>query len=67
MEITTELIAKAKKLAMDNYTEWGQWVVECMDDAALAEDLADFDTLDEWVEIRKRVADAHGEIENTAW
>jgi hypothetical protein len=67
MEVTPEVLAEAKKLASENYSTWGQWVVECFSDAELREDLAEFDTLDDWVEIRVAVGEHHAEIENTAW
>ena len=51
-----ELISKAKKLAQDNYETWGQWIVECCDDNELALDLANFNTLEEWVDVRISVA-----------
>ena len=62
-----ELVAEARNLAEDNYSTWGQWVVECMTDAELSESLGDARTLAEWVAIRKVVASAHCEIESTAW
>jgi hypothetical protein len=58
MMITTkELIVEAKKLANDNYESWGQYVVECYTDSELEKDLSDFDSLEDWVDIRIRVAD----------
>jgi hypothetical protein len=58
---------EAKKLALENYSTWGQWVVECFEDSELREELDDFDTMEEWVEIRIGVADANEEIENSSW
>lgn len=56
MIITQELINRAKKLAQDNYETWGQYVVECYTDEELTEDLSDFSTLEEWIDIRISVA-----------
>jgi len=52
MVVTNDLIDKAKKLANDNYETWGQYIVECYEDSELAESLEDFNSLDEWVEVR---------------
>ncbi len=57
MIATKELVAEAKKLAQDNYESWGQYVVECYTDSELEKDLSDFDSLEDWVDIRIRVAD----------
>ena len=57
MITTKELIVEAKKLANDNYESWGQYVVECYTDSELEKDLSDFDSLEDWVDIRIRVAD----------
>jgi len=57
MIATKELIVEAKKLANDNYESWGQYVVECYTDSELEKDLSDFDSLEDWVDIRIRVAD----------
>ena len=61
MIVTKELVDQAKKLAQDNYETWGDWIVECYDDENLVEDLADFDCLEEWVDIKIRVAEVHRE------
>lgn len=61
MVVTPELVSKAKKLANDNYESWGHWVVECFGDKELAEDLSDFETLEEWVDIRIAIAGIHEE------
>jgi hypothetical protein len=50
-------IAKVRKLAESNYDSWGQYVVECYTDKELVKDLADFNTLEEWIEIRITVAE----------
>jgi hypothetical protein len=68
MMITTkELIVEAKKLANDNYESWGQYVVECYTDEELKEDLSDFATLQEWIDIRISVANVLGERESSWW
>lgn len=54
---------KALELAQDNYATWGQYVVETTTLEELQEQLEDFDTLEQWVEVRERVADAYREIE----
>lgn len=64
MEVTQEILAKAKQLSLDNYETWGQWVVECMEDKELEEDLRDFENLDDWVEIQERVGKVYEEREN---
>lgn len=61
MKVTPELVAKAKKLAEDNYETWGQWIVECYSNEELAEALEDFESLEEWVDIRIRVAEVYAE------
>ena len=60
-------LERAKTLATENYGTWGQWIVECYDDADLMEELADYDTLEDWVEIRERIADAHEETERSSY
>lgn len=67
MNLPAFTVAEAKKLANDNYSSWGQWVIECLDDEELLEEIIDFDTIEDWIEIREQVADAHREIENTAF
>lgn len=59
-------LKKAKQLAEDNYEEWGQWVVECMTDEELKRDIGE-DSLEEWVEFRKRIASIHRERESEIW
>ena len=61
MLITQKLIAEAKKLAYDNYEAWGQYIVECYTDEELEECLEDFDSLDEWVEVRISIANIYDE------
>ena len=63
MVVTTDLIDKAKKLANDNYETWGQYIVECYEDSELAESLEDFNSLDEWVEVRISIANIYEERE----
>lgn len=63
MLITPELIAEAKKLANDNYESWGQYIVECYTDEELEECLEDFNSLDEWVEVRISIANIYEERE----
>ena len=57
----------AKKLAGENYETWGQWVIECMSDSELLEDTLDYDTIKDWVDMRKGVGSVFKEIEDTAW
>ena len=52
-----EMIAQVRQMAQDNYESWGQYVVECNTDEQLVNDLADFGTLEEWVNIRITVAE----------
>jgi len=63
MLATKELIAEAKKLANDNYESWGQYIVECYEDSELAESLEDFNSLEEWVEVRISIANVLEERE----
>ena len=63
MIITPELIAEAKELANDNYETWGQYIVECYEDSELAESLEDFNSLEEWVEVRISIANIYEERE----
>lgn len=60
-------VENAIKLASDNYSEWGQWVIECMSKKEIEDDLAEFDTLEDWVYIKKTVGSVYRDIENTAW
>ena len=66
MIVTNELLNNAKNLAQDNYETWGQYIVECYTDEELKESLVDYDTLEEWVEIRKRVAEVYEE-RSSSW
>lgn len=63
MLVTQEMIVEAKKLAKDNYEDWGQYVVECYEDGDLKESLESFDTLEDWVEVRIAVAEVYSERE----
>jgi hypothetical protein len=63
MVVTTDLIDKAKKLANDNYETWGQYIVECYEDSELAESLEDFDSLEDWIEVRISIANIYEERE----
>ena len=63
MIITPELIVEAKELANDNYETWGQYIVECYEDSELAESLEDFDSLEEWIEVRISIANIYEERE----
>ena len=65
--VTDQEVKEAKQLADDNYSAWGQWVTECMSDDEIREDLASMKSLKAWVAIRKRIASAYSEIENTAF
>ena len=58
-----EMVAQVKQMAEDNYDSWGQYVVECYTDKELVKDLADFETLEEWVDIRIAVAEVIAERE----
>lgn len=60
-------ISDARTLAAKNYQAWGQWVIECQSDADIEEDLRICGSITEWVELRKSIAGAASEIENTAW
>jgi hypothetical protein len=57
-------VEQAKKLAMDNYDSWGQFVIECMTDNEIEASLFDL-TLEEWVKIREDVGGYFREIERT--
>jgi hypothetical protein len=59
-----EMIAQVKQMAEDNYDSWGQYVVECYTDEEIVKDLANFDTLEEWVDIRIAVAEVIEERES---
>lgn len=63
MNVTPEVIVKAKELAEKNYSTWGQYIVECYTDNELAEELADHKTLAAWVKTRKAVASVYAERE----
>ena len=63
MLVTQEMIVEAKKLANNNYESWGQYIVECYEDSELAESLEDFDSLEEWIEVRISIANIYEERE----
>ena len=67
MRATPELLSQVKQMAQDNYETWGQYIVECYTDKELADNLSDFDTLEEWIEIRKSVADVLEERWDSGW
>ena len=67
MIVNDELLNKAKNLAEENYETWGQYIVECYTDEELAEDLYEIGTMEEWVEIRKSVANVIEERRNSGW
>ena len=60
-------ISAARDLAAKNYQTWGQWVIECQSDADIEEDLRICGSMQEWIALRKSIASAASEIENTAW
>lgn len=63
-------LERAKALATEHYSTWGQWVIECLDDADLEKELElekEYNDLKEWVEIRERIADAHEETERSSY
>ena len=65
--VADQEVKEAKQLAEDNYSAWGQWGTECRSDDEIREELASMKSLKAWVAIRKRVASAYSEIENTAF
>jgi len=67
MIVSEEILNKAKNLAQDNYETWGQYIVECYTDEELTENLSDFDTIEEWVDIRKSVANVIEERWDSGW
>ena len=67
MNVTPEILAMAKALANQNYSTWGQWVVECYSDEELIADLKDFPDLAEWMDVRIRVGEIYAEREATAF
>ena len=67
MQVTDAILNEAKKMAMDNYSTWGQWVVETHTDGELRAELSEYSTLESWVEIRQRIADYYDDIQSTAF
>ena len=67
MIVNNELINQVKGLAQDNYETWGQYVVECYSDEELEEDISDFDTIEEWIDVRKSVANVIEERWDSGW
>ena len=67
MLVTQEMIVEAKQLAQDNYESWGQYIVECYTDEELKADLADYTTIEEWVDFRIRIADTIEERSSNWW
>ena len=51
------LMAEARKLSEENYSTWGQYIVEATTDEELVDDLQDHTSLKDWVDTRERVAD----------
>ena len=62
-----DLLREAKRLAMDNYSTWGQWVVECYEDEELLEELLEYGNIPNWVDMRISIANARQEIMDTRW
>lgn len=60
-------VRTARERAQKNYSTWGQWVIETMEDKDILEDLAGHSTLGSWVRYRKDVYSRIKEIEDTAW
>ena len=60
-------LENAKKLALDNYETWGQWVIETYEDSDLQDQLDEYETLEQWVVLRVSIANAFKEIEDTAF
>ena len=58
---------EAMQRATEEYSYWGQWIVECFTEEELKVELADFETIDQWIEWRKILADIFEERENTAF
>lgn len=67
MKATPELLSQVKQIAQDNYETWGQYIVECYTDTELADNLSDFDTLEEWIDVRKSVANIFEERWDSGW
>jgi hypothetical protein len=67
MTITKELLAKAKRLANENYESWGHWIVEAYSDDELSEHLGEFESLEKWVDVRISIAEIHEERINDRW
>lgn len=63
---TDEIVAKAEKLAYENYETWGNWVVECFTAEELAEDLKRHASLEAWVKHREDLAGIYDE-RSKAW
>ena len=55
-------LEKVKQLTHKNYETWGQWVIETMTDKELVEELTDYETLEEWVKVKKICAQCYEEI-----
>lgn len=66
MEVTDEILARAEKLAYENYETWGNWVVECFTTEELADDLRRHKSLKAWVKHRKDLAGIYDE-RSQAW
>jgi hypothetical protein len=56
-------LTEAKRLAEENYSTWGQWVIECYTDQELQDELDEHASLKDWVEFRKTLASIYEERE----
>lgn len=56
---------KAMTLALENYSTWGQYVVECYEIKELEKELEEFNSLEDWIEMKKITASIYSEIEKT--
>lgn len=66
MKVTDARLARARKLAADNYETWGQYIVECFSDDELREDIESCSSTRGWVSYRKHVAARHEENDRIA-
>jgi hypothetical protein len=57
----------ARRLAMEHEDTWGDRVTECYTHAELAKDIAESDSLRDWIEEQEIVHDVHDDVRCTEW
>lgn len=63
--VPDSMVEEAQALAEENYSTWGQYIIECYNFEDIRQNLLDYKgrpyKMEAWIEMRKRVADIHQE------